>query len=157
MGDTHYNELANDGRTIFMATRSTGQIEEGAAGVSIAAIDGPRVSWRFKPLEHAWPLVLITRLADRRLVTRPNSAPDGSFIVRAKVIGDSPLRTVQARMDDGAWTPMQPVPSESALWQTTCDARATRVVVRVHDDDGPPGRGSCGSARANVAAAGPRR
>ena len=31
MGHTHYNELANDGRTIFAATRSTGQIEEGPA------------------------------------------------------------------------------------------------------------------------------
>jgi hypothetical protein len=37
MGHTHYNELANDGRTIFMATRSTGQIEEGRVGFSLAA------------------------------------------------------------------------------------------------------------------------
>jgi Icc protein len=29
MGHTHYNELANDGTTIYAATRSTGQIEEG--------------------------------------------------------------------------------------------------------------------------------
>ena len=39
MGHTHYNELANDGRTIFAATRSTGQIEEGPVGYSIATID----------------------------------------------------------------------------------------------------------------------
>ena len=37
MGHTHYNELANDGRTIFAATRSTGQIEEGPVGYSVAA------------------------------------------------------------------------------------------------------------------------
>ncbi len=29
IGHTHYNELANDGRVIYAATRSTGQIEEG--------------------------------------------------------------------------------------------------------------------------------
>lgn len=29
MGHTHYNELANDGRTLYTATRSTSQIEEG--------------------------------------------------------------------------------------------------------------------------------
>lgn len=29
MSHTHYNELSNDGRTIFAATRSTGQIDEG--------------------------------------------------------------------------------------------------------------------------------
>jgi len=40
MGHTHYNELANDGRTIFAATRSTGQIEEGPVGYAIAALDG---------------------------------------------------------------------------------------------------------------------
>ena len=32
MGHTHYNELANDGRTIYAATRSTGQVEEGPPG-----------------------------------------------------------------------------------------------------------------------------
>jgi Icc protein len=32
MGHTHYNELTNDGVTIFAATRSTGQVEEGPVG-----------------------------------------------------------------------------------------------------------------------------
>jgi 3',5'-cyclic AMP phosphodiesterase CpdA len=32
MGHTHYNEISNDGRTIYAATRSTGQIEEGGEG-----------------------------------------------------------------------------------------------------------------------------
>lgn len=40
MGHTHYNELANDGRTIFMAARSTGRVEEGPPGFSVAAVDG---------------------------------------------------------------------------------------------------------------------
>jgi 3',5'-cyclic AMP phosphodiesterase CpdA len=39
MGHTHYNELANDGRTIYATTCSTGQIEEGPVGFSLRAID----------------------------------------------------------------------------------------------------------------------
>ncbi|MFM0229672.1 metallophosphoesterase family protein [Paraburkholderia sediminicola] len=53
MGHTHYNELANDGRTIYASTRSTGQIEEGPAGFSLLAVDNGVVSWRFKPLNEA--------------------------------------------------------------------------------------------------------
>lgn len=32
MDHTHYNELSNDGRIVYAATRSTGQIEEGPVG-----------------------------------------------------------------------------------------------------------------------------
>ncbi len=56
MGHTHHDELANDGRTIFMATRFTGQIEEGPPGFSIAGVDGHGVSWRFKRLCEWAPL-----------------------------------------------------------------------------------------------------
>ena len=52
MGHTHYNELANDGRTIFMATRSTGQIEEGPLGLGRRRGPGV-VSWRIAPLAGA--------------------------------------------------------------------------------------------------------
>jgi hypothetical protein len=135
MGHTHYNELANDGRTIFMATRSTGQIEEGPAGFSIAALDGRGVSWRFKPLDHAWPFVLMTAPVDRRLVTELNHAVPGPFVVRAKVVGDAPIDTVEVRVDDGAWTPMAPVPGAAAVWQAAA-ARGGRVVVRARDARG---------------------
>jgi Icc protein len=60
MGHTHYNELANDGTTIYAATRSTGQIEEGPVGYSLISLDGDIVSWRFKPLDGGFPFVLIT-------------------------------------------------------------------------------------------------
>ena len=100
MGHTHYNEIANDGRTIFMATRSTGQIEEGPPGFSFASVDGRGVSWRFKPLENAWPCVLITTpligaSSPLRIKIR------GPFTIRAKVIGDVPIEAVAFRVDDG--------------------------------------------------------
>jgi hypothetical protein len=39
MGHTHYNEIANDGLTLYTATRSTGQIEEGPVGFSVTNLD----------------------------------------------------------------------------------------------------------------------
>ena len=136
MGHTHYNELANDGSTIFMATRSTGQIEEGPAGFSIAAVDGRCVSWRFKPLDCAWPFVLITSPADRRLVTGPDQVLRAAFTVRAKVIGDAPIEAVTVRLDDGGPLAMVRVPGHVALWQAACDTPAVRVRVEARDAQG---------------------
>lgn len=169
MGHTHYNELANDGDTIFMATRSTGQVEEGPPGFSIAAVDGGTVSWRFKPLDAAWPFVLVTRPADRRLVTRMNQIEAGSFLARAKVVGDAPVESVEVQVgQDGGWAPMAPVPGETALWEARCfSAPGESARVRARDARGrqdedwvqparpgwaPPPRATDGSDRDGVGA-----
>ena len=137
MGHTHYNELTNDGGTIFMATRSTGQIEEGPPGFSIAAVDGRGVSWRFKPLDQAWPFVLITRPVDRRLATAPDHPEPAPFVVRAKIIGDAPIEAVETRVESGGWRPMAPIPGASACWQGSMSHAGTvparRVTVRARD------------------------
>lgn len=133
MGHTHYNELANDGGTIFMVTRSTGQIEEGPSGFSIAAVDASGVSWRFKPLDSAWPFVLITHPTDRRLATAASHHPDATSVVRAKVLGDAPIATVEMRVDDGPWSPMGTVPGNTSLWQAPGPAHATHITVRARD------------------------
>src|SRR6202000_595617 len=62
-GHTHYNEIANDGRTLYSATRSTGQIEEGPVGYSVTNIDGNVVSWRFVELGKL-PIAVITSPSD---------------------------------------------------------------------------------------------
>ena len=141
MGHTHYNELANDGRTIFMATRSTGQIEEGPPGFSIAAVDGRGVSWRFKTLDQAWPFVLITAPVDRRLVTNLDRQASGPFVVRAKVVGDASIESVELSVDDGDWAPMAPLPGAAAVWQASALRSArpwhgARIVVRARDAQG---------------------
>ncbi|MBV9748264.1 MAG: metallophosphoesterase [Acetobacteraceae bacterium] len=133
MGHTHYNELANDGSTIFMATRSTGQIEEGPVGFSMAAVDAGGVSWRFKPLNSAWPFVLITRPVDRRLATERN-APAPAAPVRALVVGDAPIESVEVRWDDGSSAPMRPERARPHLWTAPPDAVGQgRVSVRARD------------------------
>ncbi len=136
MGHTHYNELANDGSTVFMATRSTGQVEEGPPGFSVAAVDGRTVSWRFKALDAAWPFVLLTQPADRRLATDAGQVVGGPFTVRAKVLGDAPVTSVEAQADDGPWMPMAAAPGEHALWEARCEAPGSIVRVRARDAQG---------------------
>jgi hypothetical protein len=85
-GHTHYNELANDGRTLYAATRSTGQIEEGPVGFSVITLDAGVISWKFKPLSE-WPLVVITSPGDRRLIVdaaNPAQLVRGTVRVRAR-------------------------------------------------------------------------
>ncbi len=117
MGHTHYNELANDGHTIYSTTRSTGQIEEGPPGFSIAAIDHDVISWKFKQ-RGDWPFVMITSPVDERLITRPHSPRHvvrDRVLIRAKVWGaqdadkvavtcsidGTPARAMQG--NDGGW------------------------------------------------------
>ena len=134
MGHTHYNELANDGRTIFMATRSTGQIEEGPAGFSIAALDRGRASWRFKTLDQAWPFVLITSPTDRRLFNGERGVSGDT--IRAKVFSGTPVRTVEWRADGDAWHLMERVTGQPGLFQAAWPGSGCIVEVRARTEDG---------------------
>jgi 3',5'-cyclic-AMP phosphodiesterase len=135
MGHTHYNELANDGRTIYAATRSTGQIEEGEAGFAFVAVDRGAVSWRFKTLGSPWPFVMITSPADRRLMTRPHQIEDGTCAIRASAFGAVPIAEAAFRIDDGIWHPMYG--GESGLFGATMPVpdRSFRLSVCVTDQD----------------------
>lgn len=102
MGHTHYNELANDGQTIYAATPSTGQVEEGPTGFSVTTLDRGVVSWKFKPIGE-WPLVMITSPADQRLIIDPSSAAQvvrGPVQVRARVWGED-IENVTMSLDNG--------------------------------------------------------
>ena len=132
MGHTHYNELANDGGTIFMATRSTGQTEEGPSGFSIVALDAGCISWRFKALDAVWPFVLVTYPADVRITTE-RSRGTARGLVRAQVFCDAPLNEVTLRAGDGPARTMQPVAGQPGLFHGMLEAPAERVVVRACD------------------------
>ena len=148
MGHTHYNELANDGHTIFAATRSTGQIEEGPVGYSLATIDAGVVSWRFKMLDEAFPFVIVTSPSDHRLC-RDMSAPSGSDIeVRAIVFGSRSIQNAACSFDQDTWTVMEPM-SDGRRW--TCrmpvpSDRLSFLTVRATDACGRPGQHTIGVA-----------
>lgn len=115
-GHTHYNEVLNDGAVIYAATRSTGQVEEGLFGFSIAAVDGEWASWRFKAANLSWPFVMITSPADERLCVNAASLDqtDG-LTVRALVLG-LVVRRVEVQVDEGEPVSMAPVRGEVGMW-----------------------------------------
>jgi hypothetical protein len=119
-----------------MATRSTGQIEEGPVGFSAAAVDQGGVSWRFKPLETAWPCVLITRPVDRRLVTDGADGGGDGRVVRAKILGDAPIETVAFSTDGTSWHPMERSSGDAAVWEAPLLGPATVLTVRARDAEG---------------------
>ena len=136
MGHTHYNELANNGRTIFMATRSTGQIEEGPAGFSIAVADRGGMSWRFKEIDTAWPCVLVTHPVDRRLATDKTEGAGPPRILRAKLLGDAPMTSVVFSTDDTRWHPMSRTADDATVWEAPLPGAAAVVTVRAEDAQG---------------------
>ena len=126
MGHTHYNELANDGRTIYAATRSTGQIEEGPPGFSITIIDGNVVSWKFKE-QGSWPFVMITSPADEKMITRPESPSHvvrGSVSIRGTVWGGTNMQGMTCSIDNGPRRAMfENVELGSGEWSLNWDSR----------------------------------
>jgi hypothetical protein len=88
-----------------------GQNEDGSVGYAVAALDGPVTSWRFKALDRAWPFVLITSPADRRVARRPadeantgmTGVEGGRIKVRAVVLSDVAPSYVHCRAGTGAW------------------------------------------------------
>jgi Icc protein len=101
MGHTHYNEVANDGRTLYTATRSTGQIEEGPVGFSVTNLDGHVVSWKFFPLDEL-PAVMITSPADEHFITDitlEGHIVDDRVPIRAKAWGKVPIENAVAVLE----------------------------------------------------------
>ena len=102
MGHTHYNEVANDGHTLYSSTRSTGQVEEGLVGFSVANFDHGVVSWKFLELG-ALPAVMITSPSDVRLLTETEAPVQPSaegLHVRAKVWAKADIHKVYARIGE---------------------------------------------------------
>jgi hypothetical protein len=137
MGHTHYNEISNDGRTIYAATRSTGQIEEGGVGFAFASIDRGVVSWRFKSLESSWPFVMITSPADRRLAIAPHSGEANVCNeIRASAWGALPIAQAEFRIDDQAWRPMYGGDDGMFGAELTAPRASFPLSVRVTDQQG---------------------
>jgi len=136
MGHTHYNEISNDGKILYFATRSTGQIEEGHVGYSVINIDHDVISWRFLELGDL-PLVIITSPVDERLQTKANDTADGSLKIRAKSWGEAEAVTATATLD-GRVVPMKIV-KNSQVWEVSVpapDDGKYRLLVSIMDANG---------------------
>lgn len=137
MGHTHYNELTNDGQIIFATTRSTGQIEEGPVGFSVMNIEGDGVSWRFKPLDSAWPFVMITTPADERLVTdstQRGQVVSGPFTVHARAWSAAGIVSCRCKVGNGEWMPMTAT-ADPTRWTRNCTASDDPFDLTVEAED----------------------
>lgn len=142
MGHTHYNELANDGKTIYAATRSTGQIEEGPVGYAVTSLYNGVVSWRFRHLADPLPFVLITSPADNRLHTGSNPINDTAMLsVTAVVFSQHAIVQVAAWLDDNM--PAIMILNEHDCWQVDLPRAGNgqvSITVEARDGHGRVGR-----------------
>lgn len=139
-GHTHYSELLNDGRVIYGATRSTGQIEEGAGrpGFSLVTVHDGVPNWRFKETGGDWPFVQIIAPADIRMVTRPADRRQvprpGDIKIVAKLFGEV-SRPVTLSVEGGCEQSMTAT-TRTAMWEATVklEAGCHRVSVTAGTD-----------------------
>jgi Icc protein len=158
-GHTHYNELINDGRVIYGATRSTAQIEEGngTPGYSLISVHGRVPSWRFKELDGQWPFVQIVSPADLRMITRPADPRQvprpGEIEVLAKRYGgtDAPMLlacdgqsgiTMTASSDTRLWRGVLSLGPGVHHVTVTCATASDTIKVLVRELHEIPRRGT---------------
>ena len=107
-GHTHYWQVANDGRNVFVATRSIGDPEGGAPGYCLGYVRGDDLAFTYRTVEDNGPIVLVTHPRDRLLMTAGAHVVASPDVVRARVWSDGGVIAVRARVDDGAWFPLAP-------------------------------------------------
>jgi Icc protein len=118
-GHTHYNEVNNDGNTIYAATRSLGQLSEGPVGFSIINLDNGVVSWKFRQIG-SWPFVMITSPADKQLMIGGSQFVKDSADVRAKIWDDRGVVSATMQIDGGQAVPMNRI-GETQMWSARFD------------------------------------
>ncbi len=124
MGHTHFNEIANDGRTFYTATHTTGQIEEGPAGYSVTNLDGDVVSWRFVELGRL-PVAVIISPTDERLLTTSGEMPQEGLKIRAKFWGN--LEAQEATADLGGRKYSMKRVGDSHVWEASLPTPSERI------------------------------
>ena len=107
-GHTHYWQVANDGRNVYVAARSIGDPEGGPTGYAVLYLRGDDLAVAFRPVGRPEPLVLVTHPRDRLLATGPRHVIKGADRVEARVWSESPVDRVEARVDGGPWAPLEP-------------------------------------------------
>lgn len=151
MGHTHYNEIANNGQTIFTATRSTGQIEEGPVGYSIITVHKSAVSWRFKQLAEPFPLIMLTWPTDYRLLNRKTQTIEEVYEASAVVLGSRKVSSVLCKSGLSDWQNMT-FEEKDGIWKAKVEVLEqplTNLTIKATDVTGRPGIWSIQPATTN--------
>ncbi len=112
-GHTHYGQMANDGRNVYVATRSIGDPEGGPAGYAVVTLEGEDLAVVYRSVEDEGPVVQITHPRRLILATKPTHIVTGPAECRVRVWPAAPVKTVQARIDQGPWIELQAAPQSS--------------------------------------------
>jgi predicted phosphodiesterase len=102
-GHTHYAQMANDGKNLYIATRSIGEPEGGPAGYSIVTLDGDDLAVTYRSVEDRSPAVQITHPRRLILSTLARHIVTGPDEWRVRCWTALPLVSLQSRLDGGAW------------------------------------------------------
>ncbi|HEV8377624.1 MAG TPA: metallophosphoesterase [Tepidisphaeraceae bacterium] len=102
-GHTHYGQLANDGRNVYVTTRSIGDPEGGEAGYAIVYLEGEDLALTYRTTRDNEPIVLITHPRQLILATAPAHIVSGPELCRAHIWSSSPIKSAQFRVDGGTW------------------------------------------------------
>jgi len=121
-GHTHYNDVANDGHTVYTAGRNTGQVTEGPVGFDMINLDNGVVSWKFKPLG-SWPFAMITSPSDEQLMIDGTQVVHGATDIRAKIWDDKGVASATMTIDNGTPIPMQQI-GTTQMWSVPWDSTA---------------------------------
>jgi hypothetical protein len=103
-GHTHYGQMANDGRNVYVATRSIGEPEGGPAGFAIVTLEGEDLAVTYRSHTDTGPAVQITHPRRLILCTRAAHIVSGPAEYRVRTWSRTPLASIEGRLDGGAWT-----------------------------------------------------
>jgi 3',5'-cyclic-AMP phosphodiesterase len=106
-GHTHYGQIANDGRHVYVATRSIGDPEGGPAGYAVVFLDGEDLALTYRSVEDKGLVVLITSPRKALLATKPAHIVPGPVEARVRAWSKTNFISAKVRIDDGEWKDLQ--------------------------------------------------
>ncbi len=141
-GHTHYGQMANDGRNVYVATRSIGEPEGGPAGYSIVTIDDDSLAVTYRSVEDRGPAVQITSPRRLILATTARHVVTGPTEASVRLWSSVPVAKVEGRIDGGSWNAF--AASRDGVWRRKIDGAALTkgqhtLEVRATDDTGAVG------------------
>ena len=104
---THYGQMANDGRNVYVTTRSIGDPEGGEAGYAVVHLDGEDLALTYRTKTDRGPIALITHPRRVILATRPAHIVTGPTEGHARAWSNVPITSAQFRIDEGSWGEMK--------------------------------------------------
>ena len=136
-GHTHYGQIANDGRNVYVATRSIGDPEGGPAGYAIVHLDEEDLALTYRNMEDCGPIALITHPRRVILATKPAHIVTGPAEAQVRAWSAAEIASAEARIDGGDWSRMAnkggltwsyPIPGDTlAKGEHTLEVRLTDV------------------------------